>query len=87
MTPGGNPVYKCACCGVRTSAMQPDALCWCGYGHRANRPGSYMCLPFSVLKTEPELEQAFLACGCKPNVQEVGIVLVADRRKNRPLSG
>ena len=46
-----------------------------------------MCLPFSVLKTEPELEQAFLACGCKPNVQEVGIVLVADRRKNRPLSG
>ncbi len=75
MTPGGNPVFKCADCGKMTSGMGPEVLCWCGFSHRQNRTTAYRCLPFSILKERPELEQKFRACGCDPTRGEVGIVL------------
>ena len=36
MTPGGNPVIKCADCGKAAAASGPEALCWCGFSHRRN---------------------------------------------------
>lgn len=80
--PGGNPLFKCADCGAGTSAMGPEALCWCGFSHRGQHHlTAYRCLPFSILDTRPELKTAFAACGCDPNRGEVGIVLESDYLK------
>lgn len=73
-TGGGNPIYKCADCGVSTSARGPSALCWCGMQFRNNHLNPYVCLPFSILKEKPELREAFLAFGCDPDRGEVGIL-------------
>ena len=81
-TGGGNPIYKCADCGVSTSSMGPSSLCWCGFSHRHNHHMAvYVCRPFSVLEKHPELRDAFLACGCDPSRGEVGIMLENDLRR------
>ena len=82
MTPGGNPVWKCADCGKTTSAFGPEALCWCGFSHKLNHNATaYVCRPFSILSERPELLAAFQACGCDPKRGgEVGIMLERDFR-------
>lgn len=80
MTPGGNPVWRCADCGASTSSMGPDSLCWCGFSHRSQRATAYVCAPFSILKDRPELLIAFQACGCSPGRGEVGVMLERDFR-------
>lgn len=77
-TPGGNPVWKCADCGKSTSAMGADCLCWCGLSHKHNNATAYRCASFDVLKTIPQLDSAFRACGCDPKHGEVGIMLERD---------
>jgi hypothetical protein len=85
MTPGGNPLFKCADCGNATASMGPSALCWCGFSHRQNHGDhGYICLPFSILAERPWLEDGFRACGCDPKRGEVGIMLVRDARKDAP---
>lgn len=85
MTPGGNPIYKCADCGKSAASLGPDALCWCGFSHRNQQPHmAYRCLPFSILEEHPQLREAFLACGCDPSRGEVGIVLESDLRMLMP---
>lgn len=74
MTPGGNPLYKCSCCGKSAASMGPDSLCWCGLRHRAQGATPYRCLPMSILNDKPWLLEAFRASGCEPGRQEVGIV-------------
>lgn len=82
MTPGGNPLYTCADCGATTSSMGPRGLCWCGYSHRGQQDGSYMCLPFSILETKPYLRNAFAACGSNPDRgAQVGILTVDSYRR------
>lgn len=81
MTPGGNPVFRCADCGASTSGMGPEELCWCGFSHRMNLDNAYICLPFSILQDRPELASAFRACGCDPGRGEVGIMLARDLRE------
>jgi hypothetical protein len=77
MTPGGNPIFRCADCGASNYAMGPEVLCWCGFNHRQQNITAYACLPYSVLKDEPELLDAFLACGCDPKRGgDVGIVML-----------
>lgn len=79
VTPGGNPVFRCADCGVTTSSMGPQSLCWCGFSHRQqHHMTAYRCLPFAVLKERPNLEAAFRACGCDPRRGEIGVVLERD---------
>lgn len=73
-TGGGNPIYTCADCGVTTSAMGPDALCWCGMSFKNQNMTEYMCMPFSILKEKPYLLNAFLSCGCDPKRGVVGIM-------------
>lgn len=80
-TGGGNPIFKCADCGVSTSDMGPSCLCWCGMRHRNQTDYAYMCLPYEILKEYPELLRAFRACGCDPERGEVGIVTAEDYRK------
>ena len=81
MTPGGNPLFKCADCGKTAAGMTAEVLCWCGFSHRNNANDTpYMCRPFSILEEKPELRAAFLACGCDPTRGEVGILLERDLR-------
>ena len=81
MTPGGNPIYKCADCGRSKAALGPDALCWCGMRHKNQHETAYKCLPFSMIEEFPALEQAFRSCGCDPLRGEVGIVLRQSARE------
>jgi hypothetical protein len=79
MTPGGNPIYRCADCGKSVAAMGPQEICWCGFSHRMqHHMTAYCCIPFSILNFRPELLSAFRACGCDPERGEVGIMLVRD---------
>lgn len=83
ITPGGNPIYKCADCGKGGASLGPGAICWCGFHHRSQAAGAYRCVPFSVLKEYPEevsqeLLRAFRACGCDEGRTEVGIMLAID---------
>lgn len=78
MTPGGNPLFKCADCGKSASGSNAGALCWCGVSHRGQTATPYRCLPFSILESRPELERAFRGCGCDPARGEIGIVLERD---------
>lgn len=85
VTPGGNPIYKCASCGISTSSTSPSAVCWCGFSHWSNSSGAYKCLPFKVITDYPDLAfrltEAFLACGCNPTRGEVGVMLAQDWHK------
>lgn len=81
MTPGGNHVYKCADCGVSSTKFSGRDLCWCGMTHKNQTISAYRCLPFSVIKKEPDLKTLFLKCGCDPTRGEVGIVLERDLLK------
>jgi len=83
MTAGGNPIYRCADCGIQTSSMGPESLCWCGFGHRGQNSTAYLCRPFSEILDKPELKDMFLACGCDPKrgISEIGIVLEKDYRE------
>lgn len=78
MTPGGNPVFKCADCGKANASMGPETLCWCGYSHRGQNATAYICQPFTVLKERPQMLEAFRSCGCEPGRTEVGIMLERD---------
>ena len=82
-TGGGNPIFRCADCGVSTSATGPRALCWCGFYHRSQTYTAYICVPFSALEDRPDLLDAFRACGCEPGRGEVGIMLERDYRAAR----
>lgn len=81
MTPGGNPIWRCADCGASKSSTGPNAVCWCGHQRRGQNAMAYVCQPFSVLEQNPDLLAAFLACGCDPKRGEVGIMLERDYRK------
>lgn len=81
MTPGGNPLFKCADCGECISGISPDVLCWCGFHHRNQHAKAYKCVPFSILKERPELLNAFRSCGCEPGRSEVGIMLKSSFHK------
>lgn len=81
-TPGGNPVFRCSCCGRGRADMGPDGLCWCGFTHRGQpqTQAAYTCLPYSILQDVPSLLDLFRSCGCDPETgtSEVGIVLESD---------
>ena len=81
-TPGGNPIWKCADCGKSNCGIGPEILCWCGSSHKLNHNmTAYICKPFALLESRPELLAAFLACGCDPKRGgEVGIMLERDFR-------
>ena len=85
-SPGGNPLYRCADCGVATTSMGPGALCWCGFGHRMQNDGAYSCVPFSILRDRPDLLSAFRSCGCEPGRSEVGIMLSKDLHAKKEAS-
>ena len=80
MTPGGNPLFRCADCGAQKSGFGPNVLCWCGYAHRGQHLHGYVCVPFSAVTEHPQLRAALLACGCDPDNKrsEIGIVRMRD---------
>jgi len=80
MTPGGNPIYRCADCGRGGSFFGENEICWCGFSYRQQNLNPYKCLSFRILEEHPELLPAFQACGCEPGRSEVGIVLETDYR-------
>ena len=84
MTPGGNPIYRCADCGSASASMGAGAICWCGFAHRSQNATAYRCVPFSILAERPDLRNAFAACGCDPGRGEVGIMLERDLYAKEP---
>lgn len=78
MSPGGNPAYKCADCGIETTSLGPQELCWCGMKHRNQNESAYICISFEKIKEYPEYLNAFRNCGCDPVRGEVGIMLRND---------
>ena len=79
MTPGGNPIYKCADCGTNRADMGPQKLCWCGFTHKLQSATAYRCVSYALLKDYPDLIAAFRSCGCDPERGgEVGIVIEKD---------
>jgi hypothetical protein len=81
-TPGGNPIYRCADCGLSKAGNSPSVICWCGFEHRGQRNNAYRCVPYSILSDRPELLEHFLACGCDPKRGgDVGIMLTRDFQK------
>lgn len=88
MSPGGNALWRCAQCDQRGSGLGAGGgICWCDFSHRGQNATAYRCLPFSVLEKQPELREAFGACGCDPKHGEVGVVLESDIRRLRPIPG
>lgn len=79
MTPGGNPVFKCADCGESKAAISPHVLCWCGFSYKLQYEKPYRCVSYSILDKYPELINAFKNLGFDPNRGgEAGIVLYSD---------
>lgn len=78
MTPGGNPIARCADCGKSSTSMAGwQDICWCGHEMKFNNhlQRNYMCLPFSILAEKPWLKQGFLSMGCDPDRGgDVGII-------------
>ena len=80
MTPGGNPMFRCADCGAAKADMSPSGICWCGFAHRGQHDHGYQCVAFADAADNPRLLAALAACGCQPGRGEIGIVLVRDFR-------
>lgn len=81
MSPGGNPLWRCADCGKSGSDMSAACVCWCGFAHRGQHDTAYRCLAFREAEGKPALLEALAACGCQPGRGEVGIVLEKDLRR------
>jgi len=75
-TGGGNPVYQCADCGARISAMGPEPLCWCGAEMRGGASMNLMCVLIADARHDPLMMEALSHCGCGgPGYQyEVGVI-------------
>lgn len=80
-TGGGNPIWRCADCGVACASIGPASICWCGFTHRGQDQSVYCCCPFSVLEQHPEMLKEFRSCGCDPGRTEIGIVTQEAFRK------
>ncbi len=81
-SPGGNPIFRCADCGVADWGTSPKRICWCGMSHRGQYETPYLCLPYSILEERPELKELFRASGCDPDRPgEVGVVAEKDLRE------
>lgn len=79
-TPGGNPTFRCSCCGKAHSASNPKEICWCGQNFRGGPEGKFQCVPYSILREKPFLEEGFRAMGCDPGRRdsEVGVISTED---------
>lgn len=81
MSPGGNPLFRCADCGENCFGLSPSNICWCGMKQKFQSFPAYTCMPYSILKDNPELFGNFMSCGCDPKKGgEVGIII----RKEKP---
>ena len=65
MSPGGNPMYKCADCGKCRWALVCD-ICWCRLEFKNQVDCGYQCVEFKKIEDYPGLLNAFRSCGCEP---------------------
>lgn len=87
VTGGGNPLFRCADCGKAAAAMSPAPLCWCGFSYKGQHHLKvYRCVPFSILNQEPDLRQAFLACGSDPDRKTAEVGVISEDAHRRYLS-
>lgn len=91
VSPGGNPIFRCADCGIEGSSPDSKSICWCGnFLKGQERKQTYKCLPLTLADTIPGLSQLFAANGfnVKKKITEIGIVLYQDYKdllsKNKP---
>lgn len=81
VTPGGNPIYACADCGIRGSGFGPSFICWCGMAMRGGNAGAYRCV--ALRGADPHVVQAARNCGCDPERTEIGIALESDLQRDK----
>lgn len=76
-TGGGNPLFRCADCGVCTSGMGPNCLCYCGFEHRraSTQTNAYRCVRVDKGKEDKAMRAALLSCGfdCDRPRSEIGV--------------
>lgn len=63
-TGGGKPVWRCADCGARNSALTPAILCWCGAEWRNGDSMNMQCVAIADAHDDPLLVEALAQCGC-----------------------
>lgn len=75
-TGGGNPLFRCADCGIGAAGMSPDHICWCGFAHKGQGERTYRCVNIAEAVKEPSLKAALLRSGylpsdpkCRPKVE------------------
>lgn len=86
MSPGGNPLWRCADCGHSTWGIGVDCICWCGFTMRSQDHQVYMCLPLSLGHGDKDIARLFGECGFdvqNPSRRsgEVGVVLLERYRE------
>jgi hypothetical protein len=62
-TGGGNPVWRCADCGIGSAAMGPNCICWCGFQHRGQAGPAYRCVHVDRRANDPIIAEALLREG------------------------
>lgn len=72
MTPGGNPTFKCSCCGK--IAYNDRWLCWCNFSYRNSSDNPYICVPSLVAAEYPDIIPLFERHGNNYQNQEVCVV-------------
>ncbi len=68
VTPGGNPVFRCADCGKESCGMTPEGICWCGFTQRRQaQSGDWLCMRTDKAVDQPWVRDAFAHCGVDVN--------------------
>jgi hypothetical protein len=57
-TGGGNPIWRCADCGIALADMGPECICWCGFSHKGQADTPYRCVRVDLGDKEPAIDLA-----------------------------
>lgn len=75
-TGGGNPIFRCADCGISECNIAPSEICWCSFmvskTRDRNSQQAFMCMPIRAIERNPNLEKCFRECGIDPDPKKEG---------------
>jgi hypothetical protein len=77
-TGGGNPIFRCADCGIGSAAMDASCICWCGFRHKGQAEPTYRCVRTESEKGDEVMKAVLVQAGYRgPNGRvkvEIGVV-------------
>jgi hypothetical protein len=62
-TGGGNPLWRCADCGIGSADTGPSCLCFCGFRHKGQDVPVYMCVRVDRAKYDSAMKLALMRNG------------------------